>query len=138
MIWPCFAQQPAATSSPASWAIVATIALVSHTSWASESVWLFNIWGAAALLFGFYQGQIQPGMLGAAFFIVTALVLPLLVTHALIFHLLARRQTATEPDRRAPAGCGAAQESSPAKARRESLSRKIQSAVSLHRIGCIL
>jgi hypothetical protein len=58
---------------------------------------LFNIWGAADLLFAFYQGGqvgIQPGMLGAAFFIVTALVPPLLVTHTLIFLVLARRQTA--------------------------------------------
>jgi hypothetical protein len=83
-------------------AIVATIALVNRTSWANKSVWLFNIWGAADLVFAFYQGRqvgIQPGMLGASFFIVTALVPPLLVTHALIFGLLARRQTATDPDR---------------------------------------
>lgn len=80
-------------------AIVATIALVNRTSWATMSVWLFNIWGAADLLFAFYQGRqvgIQPGTLGAAFFIVTALVPPLLVTHALIFRLLVRRETATE------------------------------------------
>ena len=46
----------------------------------------------------------QPGMLGAAFFLVTALLPPLLVTHALIFRLLARRQTATEPLRRQQRG----------------------------------
>lgn len=54
-------------------------------------VWLFNIWGAADLLFAFYQGarvQLDPGALGAAFFIVTAIVPPLLVTHALIFLVL--------------------------------------------------
>jgi hypothetical protein len=81
-------------------AIVATIGLVNRTSWATGSVWLFNMWGAADLLFAFYQGRqvgIQPGMLGAAFFIVTALVPPLLVTHVLIFRLLVRRQTASEP-----------------------------------------
>jgi hypothetical protein len=82
-------------------AIVATVALVNHTSWATKSVWLFNIWGAADLLFAFYQGRqvgIQPGTLGAAFFIVTALVPPLLVTHVLIFRLLARRQAVRGPD----------------------------------------
>jgi hypothetical protein len=83
-------------------AIVATIALVDGTSWATKSVWLFNLWGVADLLFAFYQARrvgIQPGMLGAAFFLVTALVPPLLVTHVLIFRLLVRRQTAIEPDR---------------------------------------
>ncbi len=83
-------------------AITAMIALVNRTSWATKSVWLFNTWGTADLLFGFYQGgrvRIQPGMLGAAFFIVTAVVPPLLVTHALIFRLLARRRIVTVLDR---------------------------------------
>jgi uncharacterized membrane protein len=83
-------------------AIVATVALVNRTSWATKSVWLFNIWGAADFLFAFYQGGrvgIQPGMLGASFFIVTLFVPALLVTHVLIFRLLVRRQTASEPDR---------------------------------------
>ena len=83
-------------------ALVATIALVNRTAWATKSVWLFNIWGAADFLFAFYQGGrigIQPGMLGAAFFIVTVFVPALLVTHVLIFRLLVRRQTASEPDR---------------------------------------
>ena len=83
-------------------AIVATIALANRASWATQSVWLFNTWGAADLLYAFYQGGqvgIQPGMLGATFFMVTALVPPLLVTHVLIFRLLVRRQTASQPDR---------------------------------------
>jgi uncharacterized membrane protein len=83
-------------------AIVATIALVNRATWATTSVWLFNLWGAADFLFAFYQGPhvgLQPGMLGAAFFIVTAVVPPLLVTHILIFRLLVRRQTASEPQR---------------------------------------
>jgi hypothetical protein len=83
-------------------AIVATIALVNGTTWATTSVWLFNLWGTADFLFAFYQGPhvgLQPGMLGAAFFIVTALVPPLLVTHILIFRMLVRRQTAPEADR---------------------------------------
>ena len=83
-------------------AILATIALVSRTTWAIPSVWLFNLWGVADFLFAFYQGPrvgLQPGMLGAAFFVVTAVVPPLLVTHFLIFGLLVRRHTASEPGR---------------------------------------
>jgi hypothetical protein len=74
-------------------AIIATMALVNRASWANMSVWLFNLWGAADFLFAFYQGPhvgLQPGQLGAAFFVVTAVVPPLLVTHGLIFRLLIR------------------------------------------------
>lgn len=92
---------PAAFAVPAAYgdfvagilAIAATVALSRRTSWARALVWLFNIWGAADLLFAFVQGlrvQIDPGALGAAFFIPTAVVPPLLVTHALIFRLLVR------------------------------------------------
>ncbi len=52
------------------------------------------VWGAADLLFAFYQGphaRIRPEMLGAAFYLPTAIVPPLLVTHFLIFGLLIRR-----------------------------------------------
>jgi hypothetical protein len=56
---------------------------------------VFNVWGAADLLFAFYQGMhqgIQPGEFGASFFLVTAVVPALLVTHALIFRLLVRAE----------------------------------------------
>jgi hypothetical protein len=57
-------------------------------------VWLFNLWGAADLLFAFYQGlfgtKLDPGMLGAAFFIPTAMVRALLIMHGLIFWFLVR------------------------------------------------
>jgi hypothetical protein len=89
-------------------AIVATIGLANQASWAIKSVWLFSIWGTADFLFAFYQGPqvgLEPGMLGAAFFIVTAVVPPLLVTHALTFRLLTRR-IATEPDRSQRIGHG--------------------------------
>ena len=75
-------------------AIGAAIALAKRASWATAAVWVFNIWGAADLLFAIYQGphvQLDPGTLGAAFFIPTAIVPPLLVTHALIFQQLLRR-----------------------------------------------
>ncbi len=78
-------------------AIVATLALSRRTLWATVAVWVFNVWGAADLLFAMYLGprnQIHPGDLGAAFFIPTAIVPPLLVTHALIFRVLTRRNEA--------------------------------------------
>jgi len=74
-------------------AIIAFVALARDASRALPAVWLFNVWGAADLLFAFFQGQrvqIDPGSLGAAFFIPTAIVPPLLVTHALIFGVLTR------------------------------------------------
>lgn len=74
-------------------AIVATIALARHASWAIPAAWIFNVWGAADFLFAFYEGPrsgLQPGMLGAAYFIPTTFVPPLLVTHFLTFLLLLR------------------------------------------------
>src|SRR5205807_4340215 len=74
-------------------AIIATVALLKRAAWALGAVWLFNIWGAADLLFALYQGPrvgIGPEAFGATFFIPTAIVPPLLVTHFLIFRLLIR------------------------------------------------
>ncbi len=75
-------------------AVVATLALAARASWGIPIVWVFNVWGAVDLLYAIYQGQIGvhigPGSLGAAFFIPTVLVPPLLVTHGLIFWLLLR------------------------------------------------
>jgi hypothetical protein len=75
-------------------AVVAAIALSGRAPLATLLVWLFNVWGAADLLFAFYQGligvQFDARMLGAAFFIPTAVVPPLLITHGLIFWLLVR------------------------------------------------
>ena len=77
-------------------AIVATWALAARLSWAIAIVWVFNVSGTADLLFAFYQGQfgggLVPGALGAAFYIPTVIVPPLLVTHGLIFWLLLRRR----------------------------------------------
>jgi hypothetical protein len=72
-------------------AVIATTALARMAAWAVVAAWVFNIWGAADLLLAFYQGariRLQPGSLGAGFYIVTALVPPLLVSHALVFALL--------------------------------------------------
>jgi hypothetical protein len=57
-------------------------------------VWAFNLWGTADLLYAFYQGVIgvglEPGQLGAAYFIPTVVVPLLLITHGLVFRLLLR------------------------------------------------
>jgi hypothetical protein len=75
-------------------AVVATLALHARASWAIPIAWVFNVWGTLDLLYAFYQGQIGvgigPGSLGAAYFIPTVVVPPLLVTHGLMFWLLLR------------------------------------------------
>jgi len=74
-------------------AIIATAGLARTANWANATVWMFNVWGLADLLFAFYKGariNLEPGALGAGFYIVTALVPALLVSHALIFELLIR------------------------------------------------
>ena len=58
-------------------------------------VWVFNLWGSADLLYAFYRGNqvgLEPGQLGAAYFIVTVLVPLLLITHGLLFLLLLQRE----------------------------------------------
>ena len=77
-------------------AVIAVLALSARASWALPVVWIFNLWGTIDLLYAIYQGQIgvriDPGSLGAAFYIPTVVVPPLLVTHGLIFWLLLRRR----------------------------------------------
>jgi hypothetical protein len=54
---------------------------------------VFNPWGSADLLYAFYQGNqvgLEPGQLGAAYFIVTVLGPLLLITHGRVFRLLLR------------------------------------------------
>src|SRR5262249_34236502 len=67
-------------------AIAAVLAIIKRP-WALGAVWVFNLWGTADLLLAIYQGQIgvgiDPSELGAAFFIPTVIVPPLLVTHGL-------------------------------------------------------
>jgi hypothetical protein len=75
-------------------AIVAILALSARASWAIPMVRVFNVWVTVDLLHAIYQGQIgvriTPGSLGAAFFIPTVVVPPLLVLHGLIFWFLLR------------------------------------------------
>jgi hypothetical protein len=54
-------------------------------------LWCFNLWGTADLLVAYYHGLtlgIEPGQLGAMYFVPTVLVPLLLVTHGLAFRLL--------------------------------------------------
>jgi hypothetical protein len=93
---------PAAFAAPAGYgdlgatllACAAVAALATRAAVALPAVWVFNLWGTIDLIAAIYQGQIGvhigPGSLGAAFFIPTVIVPPLLVTHALIFWLLLR------------------------------------------------
>jgi hypothetical protein len=57
-------------------------------------VWVFNLWGSADLLHAYYQGRVgvgvEPGQLGATYFIPTVVVPLLLITHVLVFRLLLR------------------------------------------------
>jgi hypothetical protein len=75
-------------------AVAATVVLTRRASGATGLLWVFNVWGAGDLLFAFYQGlfgvELDASALGAAFFIPTAIVPPLLITHGLIFRLLVR------------------------------------------------
>jgi hypothetical protein len=76
-------------------AVVAIWSLSVRAPFATSIVWAFNVWGAVDLLVAFYQGligvRIGPGSLGAAYFIPTVVVPPLLVTHGLMFWLLLRK-----------------------------------------------
>ena len=78
-------------------AIIAAAALAHSLSWAISAVWIFNVWGTLDLLYGFYKGARVnlalapgPGALGAGYYLVTAIVPPLLVSHALVFIILLR------------------------------------------------
>ena len=58
-------------------------------------VWAFNLWGSFDLLNAFYQANaagLLPGQLGAAYFIPTAIVPLLLITHGLMFRVLLQSQ----------------------------------------------
>lgn len=77
-------------------AIVATAALATDAAWATTAAWTFNVVGASDLLYAFYKGarvRLDPGDLGAAFYIVTVVVPLLLTTHVLIFMVLIKVRT---------------------------------------------
>ena len=75
-------------------AILALLALATLASPIGTAVtWVFNIFGTADLLYGFYLGgrlslPDNVGMLGAGYFILAAYVPLLLITHCLAFRIL--------------------------------------------------
>lgn len=79
-------------------AVLALLSLAAiRSSLGIPFVWVFNIWGAVDLINAFYQANaagLLPGELGAAFYLPTAIVPLLLITHALMLRLLLRRQPA--------------------------------------------
>src|SRR5215471_12429558 len=77
-------------------AILALLALATlGTRTGTVVTWVFNTFGTADLLFAFYQGgrislPNTQGLLGAGYFILTAYVPLLLITHGLAFRILLR------------------------------------------------
>jgi len=75
-------------------AILALLALATLGSFTGTVLtWVFNTFGTADLLFAFYLGSRislpdTPGLLGAGYFILTAYVPLLLLTHGLTFRIL--------------------------------------------------
>ena len=92
---------PAAFAQPVAYgdfitAILALLALATlRRRGGTVATWVFNTVGTADLLFAFYLGSrislpATPGLLGAGFFILTAYVPLLLITHGLVFRMLVR------------------------------------------------
>jgi len=92
---------PAAFAQPVAYgdlitALLALLALAAlGTPTGTVLTWVFNAFGTADLLFAFYQGSRislpdSPGLLGAGYFILTAYVPLLLITHGLAFRILMR------------------------------------------------
>jgi hypothetical protein len=77
-------------------ALFAMMALHSRSNLGKPSAWIFNLAGAVDLINAFVQAgrhHVSPTYFGAAFFIPTAVVPPLLVAHWLVFRLLLRRES---------------------------------------------
>lgn len=76
--------------------VLALLALLLLSSGAGIAVaWVFNLFGLADLLYGFYQGAhsgLLAGQLGAAFFLLTVVVPLLLITHLVGFRILLQQQ----------------------------------------------
>src|ERR1700722_3039296 len=83
--------------------IAAILALLSLATLRSKVgiflIWFFTIWGSLGLLNANYQANVaglQPGQLGAAYFIPTAFVPLLLITHGLVFRILVQGDRASD------------------------------------------
>jgi len=103
---------PAAFAIPAAYgdlaatilALIATMALSARASSAIALSWLLSVVGTVDLLFANYQGLVgvglAPGVLGAAVYIPTMIVPPLLVTHVMMFRVLLSATSAWDEGRR--------------------------------------
>jgi hypothetical protein len=102
---------PAAFAQPVAYGdfITAILALLTLAALETRAgtlwAWVFNTFGTADLLFAFYVGgrislPDTPGLLGAGFFILTAYVPLLLITHGLAFRVLLRAKVFDSPRRR--------------------------------------
>ena len=98
---------PAAFAQPVAYgdlitAILAMLALATlGTPTGTIVTWAFNVFGTTDLFFAFYQGgrislPDTPGLLGAGFFILTAYVPLLLITHGLAFRILLGTKVAVQ------------------------------------------
>ena len=96
---------PAAFAQPVAYgdlisAVLALLALGTlGTRTGTVAAWVFNTFGMADLLFAFYLGGRMslpdtPGLLGAGYFILTAYVPLLFITHGLAFRILLRTKIA--------------------------------------------
>ena len=79
--------------------IAATLALLALIAESREVgpivTWIMNVWGTADLFRAFYAANaagLQPGQLGAAYFIPTLIVPALLIGHLLMFRILLQRR----------------------------------------------
>ena len=84
-------------------AFLALLALATLGTYSGTMLtWVFNTFGTADLLFAFYQGgrislPDTQGLLGAGYFILTAFVPLLLITHGLAFRILLRTKVVARP-----------------------------------------
>ena len=99
---------PAAFAQPVAYgdlitAVLALLALATLGTRAGTVVtWVFNTFGTADLLFGFYQGARislpdTQGLLGAGYLILAAYVPLLLITHGIAFRILLRTKVVAPP-----------------------------------------
>jgi hypothetical protein len=102
---------PAAFAQPVAYgdfvsAILALLALATlGTRSGTTETWVFNTFGLADLVFAFYQGgraslPDAQGLLGAGYFILTAYVPLLVITHGLVFRLLLRTKVVVPSHRK--------------------------------------
>jgi hypothetical protein len=87
-------------------AILALLALATLGTYTGTVLtWVFNAFGTADLLFAFYQGgrislPDNQGLLGAGYFILTAYVPLLLITHGLAFRILLQAKAVAQSPRK--------------------------------------